>query len=167
MTQLRSRQGLRAIGVRYLGLCGLAIAGLALPASGVLGKAHLVPGAFDDWSPSGRTEPPPRARPAPTPTPSPAPTPAPAPTGRLGYSTILGSWCSPASRYRIERRQLIVILNDGKRVVFPVTGYKFTAATIEISWTSKGESKRTIFGRFSADRRRMDQFGVNRTYNRC
>jgi len=169
MAQVRSRRGLRANRVRLLGLCGLAIAGLALPAPGVLGQAHLaaVPGVFDDWSPTGRNEAPPRVQPAPTPKPAPKPTPTPNPKGRLGYSAILGSWCSPGSRYIIERRQMIVLLNNDRRVTFPVTRYIFSATTVEILWISNGVNKRTIFGRFSANRRRMDQFGVNRTYNRC
>ncbi len=169
MAQVRSRRRLRATQVRLLGLYGLAIAGLALPAPSVLGQAHLaaVPGVFDDWSPTGRNEAPPRAQPAPAPKPTPKPTPTPNPRGRLGYSTILGSWCSSGSRYIIKRRQLVVFLNSGRRVTFPVTRYIFSATTVEIRWISNGKNKRTTFGRFSANRRRMDQFGVNRTYNRC
>lgn len=161
MAQLRSRQGWRAVRVRLLGLCVFAMATLAAPVGQALPAA--VSGAFDDWKPPGRNETPPRAQPAPRPTPRPTPT----PSGRLGYRAILGSWCAPDSRYKIERRQLIVLLNDGRRVVFPITRFTFTASTVNISWLSDGASKRTVFGRFSANRRRMVQFGVNRTYNRC
>lgn len=163
MAQVRSRQGSRAVRVRYLGLCALAIGALAGPALSVHAQAQLaaVSGAFDDWTPSGRVETPPRAQPAPRLTPNPKP------GGRLGYRSILGSWCAPTSRYKIERRQLIVFLNDGQRVVFPITRFTFTASTVDIRWLSSGASKRTVFGRFSANRRRMVQFGVNRTYKRC
>lgn len=165
MAQVRSRQKLPTVRVGFLGLCALVIAGLAAP--GVHGQARLaaVPGAFDDWTPSGVVEPPPRAQPAPVP--KPTPNPVPKTGGRLGYRSILGLWCSPDSRYKIERRQLIVFLNDGRRVVFPITRFTFTASTVDIRWTSDGASKRSVFGRFSANRRRMVQFGVNRTYNRC
>jgi hypothetical protein len=161
MALLRSRQAWRAVRVRFLGLCALAIAALAAPS----GQAQLaaVPGAFDDWTPSGRNEAPPRAQPAPSPTPTPTPNPG----GRLGYRSILGTWCAPSSRYKIERRKFIVFLNDGRRVVFPITRFTFTASTVNINWLSDGASKRTVFGRFSANRRRMVQFGVNRTYKRC
>ncbi len=163
MTQFRSRQKWWATRVGFIGLCALAIAVLAAPS--VHGQAQLaaVSGAFDDWTPSGIVETPPRAQPAPIPKPTPNPTPG----GRLGYTTILGKWCSPDSRYKIERRQLVVFLNDGRRVVFPITRFTFTASTVDIRWTSDGANKRTVFGRFSASRRRMVQFGVNRTYNRC
>ena len=163
MAQVRSRQCWRADWVRCLGLCALAIGLLAGPAPNIRAQTQLaaVPGAFDDWSPTGRTESPPRALPAPPPKPTPNP------GGRLGYSSILGSWCAASSRYKIERRQLIVLLNNGRRVAFPITRFIFGAATIELRWTSSGKSKRTIFGHFSTNRRRMVQFGVNRTYNRC
>ena len=136
------------------------MAGLA-PTRIAHAQLAAVPGAFDDWSPTGRKETLPRAQPAPK------PNPIPKTGGRLGYSAILGLWCSPASRYRIERKQLIVVLNDGKRVVFPITRFFFMASTIDIRWLSNGENIRTVFGHFSANRRRMVQFGVNRTYNRC
>lgn len=171
MAQVRSRQKWRAARVGFLGPCAPAIWALAIWALAILALATpgaqaqraAVPGAFDDWSPSGRVETPPRALPAPTPRPAPTPTQG----GRLGYSTILGTWCAPSSRYKIERRQLIVFLSDGRRVVFPITSFTFNTSTVLIRWTSDGNSKRTIFGRFSANRRRMVQFGVNRTYNRC
>lgn len=148
-----------------LGLCALAIWVLVGPAPSAHAQARpAAASAFDDWSPSGPSEAPPRARPAP---PTPRPTPIPTPGGRLGYSAILGSWCAPSSRYKIERKRLIVHLDSGRRVVFPITRFIFKTATIDIRWTSEGVSKRTVFGRFSANRRRMVQFGVNRTYNRC
>lgn len=164
MAQVRSRQKQRTARIRFLGFCALIAWALAAPAAQAQTQLAAVPGAFDDWSPSGRKETPPRALPAPARTPTPTPTPT---SGRLGYGVILGSWCAPGSRYKIERRQLIVFLKDGRRVEFPITRFIFSAATVDIRWTSDGKNKRTLFGKFSANRRRMVQFGVNRTYNRC
>ncbi|MHA1537644.1 MAG: hypothetical protein ACTSUD_08815 [Alphaproteobacteria bacterium] len=154
-----SRQSLRAACIRYLGVAALSIGALAGPAPGADAQRQItaVPRAFDDWSPSGRLEAPPRARPGTRPNTG----------GRLAYASILGLWCSPDSNYRIERRRLIVLLKDGRRVVFPITRFIFRADTIDLRWISRGKNMKTIFGRFSANRRRMVQFGVNRTYNRC
>lgn len=87
---------------------------------------------------------------------------------RLGYQHILGSWCDADSRYIITRTQLTVVFSSGRRVSYRITGFRFLNDTIEMNWTnSSGAASRTRFGRYSANRRTMVQFGANRTYRRC
>jgi len=87
---------------------------------------------------------------------------------QLGYSDILGSWCDADSRYIITRTQLTVVFSSGRRVTYRITGFRFLKDTIDMNWTnSAGAASRTRFGRYSANRRTMVQFGANRTYRRC
>jgi hypothetical protein len=88
---------------------------------------------------------------------------------KLDYRAIEGTWCDVDSRYVIARHQLMVIFNTSGVVRrYRITGFRYTATTVIMNWTkSNGAAAETTFGRFSADRQRMMQLGVNRTYRRC
>lgn len=86
---------------------------------------------------------------------------------KLAHKDIVGMWCATNSTYIISRSTLTALFQGGGRRVLPIRTFTFTENTIVIAWTNNGNLRRTTFGRFSADRKRMTQFGVSRAYSRC
>ena len=86
---------------------------------------------------------------------------------KLAHKDIIGMWCATNSTYIISRTALTTLFQGGGRRVLPVRTFTFTERTVQIAWTNNGNLRKTTFGSFSADRKRMTQFGVNRAYRRC
>lgn len=144
--------------------------GLVLAAPSAAGAASE--GIFGDWEPPAERvplPPEPKAPSEPTPpaTGDTGPVTPPATVAKLDHAAILGTWCATGSTYVITRTLLTVVLPDGRRVPFTVTGFDFAADKVTMRWISQGRNTHTEFGQFSADRQRMVQLGVNRPYRRC
>ena len=109
-------------------------------------------GVFDDWKPGGPRITLPKPRPV---------------QAKLSHKDIIGMWCATGSTYIISRAALTALFPNGTRRRFPILSFAFTDSTVEVRWSLDGAARRTVFGRFGADRRSMVQFGQDRPYRRC